>query len=1382
MKKFISFILAAAMTLTICPALMATAADDVITIQAEDYTSLEQNGSIYEPIVETDTVQFYEKSYVTFSVDATEAITYELNAKLGASERYVADSTMKVNVYVGEEKVISDKLIAGTDNDGDGMTDLADFNLGFVTLSEGTNIVKIEIPDGGAARSIILDYIEMKKAMTVVDGQHIEAEGFNMFYRPTTASSSSSAVTGWTNIATPDELNSNEKLTNGTNADSTVETNAILFTKGTHASYNISVAETGYYNINLRYSVQGMTIAEATASRLPASFSFCDDRLVPTFTVNGVASYNAKECYGKKVNTLSASPLADGETRRPGNTFGPYISDFNTTIYLNKGGNNILVGFEDKLTTLEAHNNQPFQLDYFTLSYKGPEKTDDDKPNIQVLSDTEPTTFATSLYDYEVSACARNDNFLEASKVVIRMNDKLYYNVRSEFGGSYKVSGEVSFATVGDGIELSYSVNNGGSTKTQVVADTVITDGYATKRFGVVDLEPGVNTILFEASDGMYFKSLIFEDAAGEVADPIWAPIKIAAENVTDFFVNTQFDIDNTNSGLDRTGWVDTPELLQTGGVVCRRGDFLEYTFDVPVAGNYDLSFNLSEADRPKVPIYYIINDGKEQVMDILQTLPAHDWNIYETRSICQTQLPAGTNKIKIGIKDVSANYGWFLRYFQVSNIDVFESIGARANYRDIDGGVDVFRGTDTLKVYFSGLVDEATVNETSVKLTDSNGNTVKTDTSIKDNIINVLLMETLEYGETYTLTLLSSVASVHEMGMAGNVTYTFTVADEGGVDQGSDTIDTMSADILYEDVTIEGTVKSSNGLVMEGREIIATVTDPNSDYVGETRGLSNESGIFTLDFEIPSGSQEGIYTVVVTDEYGAPAVTDTVIYFAEQTETEFLDALNGATDSDGVETVLTTFESRLGYDLATDLAEVIDADGFYAHFVDVEYEKISDFLDGYDLFIAVERVRQCDDVNDVEDQLYTEEVAKQFGIALSNIQGIGATNSQYKASFLDEVRRNRTELNAYQYVEDIQAIVDKYIGNEYSKSAPAIATTNYSVQVGRGITLNAAYTQEQTLVGNAKIVFTGAILDGATVTPAEGVSALTETGKVTFTLDSATPVTITSLGTIAISTAATGVNIVGVSGNINYLVADGVNVAYDVANANIVVAVTSTQTGEDLDVPGGGAQTGGAPRPTAKPTVKPTVEPTEAPTQTPGEYKFNDLAGNEWAEEYIYRLLNSGYGIISESPDNEFRPSDAVTREEFVKMLVLAKGVYNTNAVCDLADLDRDKWYYSYVASAVEAGYVKGDQNGNFGVGQYISRQDMTVMLARAFGDILPEADTTNEFADDSSIADYAKDSVYRVKQAGIVNGVGDNMFDPNGTATRAMAAKVICMALDLM
>ena len=47
--------------------------------------------------------------------------------------------------------------------------------------------------------------------------------------------------------------------------------------------------------------------------------------------------------------------------------------------------------------------------------------------------------------------------------------------------------------------------------------------------------------------------------------------------------------------------------------------------------------------------------------------------------------------------------------------------------------------------------------------------------------------------------------------------------------------------------------------------------------------------------------------------------------------------------------------------------------------------------------------------------------------------------------------------------------------------------------------------------------------------------------------------------------------------------------------------------------------------------------------------------------------------------------------------------------------------------------------------------------------------------FADDASIAAYARDAVYCLKNNKIINGMGENMFAPTEKANRASAAQII-------
>ena len=52
---------------------------------------------------------------------------------------------------------------------------------------------------------------------------------------------------------------------------------------------------------------------------------------------------------------------------------------------------------------------------------------------------------------------------------------------------------------------------------------------------------------------------------------------------------------------------------------------------------------------------------------------------------------------------------------------------------------------------------------------------------------------------------------------------------------------------------------------------------------------------------------------------------------------------------------------------------------------------------------------------------------------------------------------------------------------------------------------------------------------------------------------------------------------------------------------------------------------------------------------------------------------------------------------------------------------------------------------------------------------------DMNNKFTDDSAISDYAKESVYLLRNLGVINGYADGTFMPIGSATRAEASQIL-------
>lgn len=196
--------------------------------------------------------------------------------------------------------------------------------------------------------------------------------------------------------------------------------------------------------------------------------------------------------------------------------------------------------------------------------------------------------------------------------------------------------------------------------------------------------------------------------------------------------------------------------------------------------------------------------------------------------------------------------------------------------------------------------------------------------------------------------------------------------------------------------------------------------------------------------------------------------------------------------------------------------------------------------------------------------------------------------------------------------------------------------------------------------------------------------------------------------------------------------------------------------------------------------TYSPPATGTTAPTVESGELvtaAFNDLADVPWAAEAITALKDMG--VVSGDGSGSYEPTRNVTREEFVKMLLLTLGVEisQTGTEVPFTDCAAEQWYYPYVAAAYENGIVEGMPDGTFGIGTPITRQDMAVMVDRAadqYGTELDEGESRT-FADAESISSYAAEAVDRLSAADLLNGDEAGRFNPLDYANRAEVAVVM-------
>ncbi len=171
----------------------------------------------------------------------------------------------------------------------------------------------------------------------------------------------------------------------------------------------------------------------------------------------------------------------------------------------------------------------------------------------------------------------------------------------------------------------------------------------------------------------------------------------------------------------------------------------------------------------------------------------------------------------------------------------------------------------------------------------------------------------------------------------------------------------------------------------------------------------------------------------------------------------------------------------------------------------------------------------------------------------------------------------------------------------------------------------------------------------------------------------------------------------------------------------------------------------------------------------------FEDIDGVPWAKQPIEALYRAG--VVNGKAENLFAPEDAVTRAEFVTMLVKAFQLTSDNRENGFADVNEGDWYYNSVNIAVDNGIISGISADYFGAEENITRQDIAVMGVRLWNSFGKEMTGKYKasFTDFETVAEYALDAVTAMAEAGVVNGTETGAFAPLDNATRAEAAVII-------
>ena len=145
-----------------------------------------------------------------------------------------------------------------------------------------------------------------------------------------------------------------------------------------------------------------------------------------------------------------------------------------------------------------------------------------------------------------------------------------------------------------------------------------------------------------------------------------------------------------------------------------------------------------------------------------------------------------------------------------------------------------------------------------------------------------------------------------------------------------------------------------------------------------------------------------------------------------------------------------------------------------------------------------------------------------------------------------------------------------------------------------------------------------------------------------------------------------------------------------------------------------------------------------------------------KWAQE---KGITSGIG------NGLFGPNQPCTRAQIVTFLWRAAGSPEPKTMSSFADVSMDAYYAKAVAWAVENGITTGTGDGKFSPDATCTRAQSVTFLFRAIGKLV---DSKAEFSDVLTDSYYANAVAWAVEN-GVTNGIGDGLFGPDNSCTRA-------------
>jgi len=232
---------------------------------------------------------------------------------------------------------------------------------------------------------------------------------------------------------------------------------------------------------------------------------------------------------------------------------------------------------------------------------------------------------------------------------------------------------------------------------------------------------------------------------------------------------------------------------------------------------------------------------------------------------------------------------------------------------------------------------------------------------------------------------------------------------------------------------------------------------------------------------------------------------------------------------------------------------------------------------------------------------------------------------------------------------------------------------------------------------------------------------------------------------------------------------------AYDF---NTPVTVSITLYAKWTAIPGGD--------PTVTPPIIPTYppvwpnDPPALPDDPPAlpddphawENPFTDVAEDDWYYSAVQFAVDNGLFLGTGAA--KFTPNGDMTRGMLATVLYRLAKEPEIAADQSFSDVDDGQYYAKAVAWAAAKGIVSGYGNGSFGPEDFITREQLAVMLWRYAGSPAGTG-SLDGFTDGDKVGTWAVDALQWAVGQRLVSGKGGGILDPGGRATRAEVAAIL-------